>query len=124
MRKIEKNIMSSSATWYNSSLREKVVIEDLVVNNNGARFHELFNANCLSVLNTWFTHKQCRKITWHSPDQATKEIYYFIPSCSLLRQYVQNCRVYNSYDFDSDHRLVITDLCTPCIKVARSENQQ
>ena len=29
----------SSATWYNSSLRENRIIENLVVNDNGLRFH-------------------------------------------------------------------------------------
>ena len=53
----------------------------------------------------------------------TKKIYDFILSCSWLGQYVQNCRVYNSSDFDSDHRLVIADLCTPCTKVARYKKQ-
>ena len=77
----------------------------------------------MSVLNTWFTHKQCRRTTWHSPDQVTKKIYDFILSCSWLCQYVENCRIYNSYDFDSDHRLVIADLCTPCTKVACYKKQ-
>lgn len=27
--------------------------------------------------------------------------------------------VYNSYNFDSNHQLVIADICTPCTKVAR-----
>ena len=36
-----------------------------------------------------------------------------------LCQYVSNCRVHNSYDFDSDYRLVIVDICSPCTKVAR-----
>ena len=30
-----------------------------------------------------------------------------------------NCRVYSSYDFDSNHRLGIAESCTPCTKVAR-----
>ena len=64
---------SSSAAWTNSSLREGKVIENLIVNSNGERFHELFNANKLSVLNTWFTHKRCRRVTWHSPDGSTKK---------------------------------------------------
>ena len=95
------------------------MVENLVVNNNGLRFHEFFNNRCLSVLNTWFSHKTCRRITWHSPDQVTKKVYDFILACSWLCQYVSNCRVYISYDFDSDHRLVIADICTPCTKVAR-----
>ena len=77
----------------------------------------------MSVLNTWFTHKQCRRITWHSPDRVTKKIYDFILSCSWLHQYVQNCCVYNSYDFDSDHCLLIADLCTLCTKVAHYKKQ-
>ena len=71
------------------------------------------------MLNTWFSHKKCRRITWHSADKVTKKVYNFILACSWLRQYVTNCRVYNSYDFDFDHRLVIADICTPCTKVAR-----
>ena len=111
---------STSAAWYNSSLRENVIIDNLVVNNNGLRFHEFFNSYRLSVLNTWFTHKKSRRITWHSPDHVTKKVYDFILSCSWLRQYVSNCRVYNSYDFDSDHRLVIADIHTPSTKVGRN----
>ena len=41
----------------------------------------------------------------------------------LASPYVSNCRVYNSYDFDSDHRLVIADICTPCTKLARYVKQ-
>ena len=110
---------TTSAAWLNSSLREKVVIEDLEVNNNGERFHFFFNSHCLSVLNTWFTHRKCRRTTWHSADGVTKKVYDFILCCSWFSQYVTNCRVYNSYDFDSDHRLVIADMITPCTKVAR-----
>ena len=100
-------------------MREKVVISDLKVNNNGDRFHNFYDSHCLSVLNTWFTHKRCRRTTWHSPDGVTKKVYDFILSCSWIRQYVTNCRVYNSYDFDSDHRLVIAHLSTPCSKASR-----
>jgi endonuclease/exonuclease/phosphatase family metal-dependent hydrolase len=50
---------TTSAAWYNSSLREKTVIENLEVNDNGQRFHFLLNTFCLTVLNTWFTHKKC-----------------------------------------------------------------
>ena len=110
---------TSSAFWFNSSLRENIVIENLVINDNGERFHNLVNVNALSVLNTWFTHKECRRITWHSPDGKTKKVYDFILACSWLRQYVRNCRVYNSFDFDSDHRLVIATLITPTSKVSR-----
>ena len=60
-----------------------------------------------------------RSITWYSIDQVSKKVYNFILACSWLCQYVSGCCVYNSYDFDSDHGLVIADICTPCTKVAR-----
>lgn len=110
---------TSSATWHNSSLRESSIIENLVVNNNGERFHEFFQKTKLSVLNTWFSHRKCRRITWHSADGVTKKVYDFILSCSWLRQYITNCRVYNSFDFDSDHRIVIATINTPCTKLSR-----
>ena len=58
---------SLSATWYNSFLRENRIFENLLVNNNGLQFIEFFNSHWLFVLKTWFSHKKCRKITWHSP---------------------------------------------------------
>ena len=36
---------------------------------------------------------------------------------------VSNCGVYNIYDFDSNHRLVIADIYTICNKVARYEKR-
>ena len=110
---------TTSAAWYNSSLREGVEIEDLEVNNNGERFHYFFNNHSLSVLNTWFTHRKCRRITWHSADRRTKKVIDFIRCCSWIRQYVTNCRVYNSFDFDSDHCLLVAHLHTPAEKVSR-----
>ena len=110
---------TSSACLYNSSLREGKVIENLDVNDNGSRFHEFINSQKLSVLNTWFDHKLCRRFTWHSPDGITKKVYDFVLSCSWMRKFTSNCRVYNSYDFDSDHRLVIANLNTPITKIAR-----
>ena len=115
---------TSSATWFNSSLRENSVIDNLEVNDNGQRFHDMFNTCRLSVLNTWFTHRQCRHITWYSPAGKTQKVYDFILTSSWLRQYTTNCRVYNSYDFDSDHRLVIATLNTPCTKFARYKKQE
>jgi len=52
-------------------------------------------------------------------DGKTMKVLDFILSCSWIRQYVRNCRVYNSFDFDSDHRLVAAILKTPSSKSAR-----
>ena len=74
---------SSSATWYNSSLRENR-IGNLLVKDNSAQFYELCSNHCLSVLSTWFSHWKCRRITWYSPDQITKKGYDFVLACSWL----------------------------------------
>ncbi|XP_066918729.1 craniofacial development protein 2-like [Clytia hemisphaerica] len=110
---------TTSASWSNSSLRENSIINNLEVNNNGERFHELFDTCRLSVLNTWFHHKRCRRVTWYSADGVTEKVYDFILTDSWLRQYCLNCRVYRSFDFDSDHRLVIATMNTPLTKKAR-----
>ena len=115
---------STSAAWYNSSLRESSIIDNLTVNDNGERFHNLIQTQRLSALNTWFNHKRCRRITWHSPDGKTKKVYDFILCCSWLRQYTTNCRVYNSFDFDSDHRLVISHMNTPGNKLSRARKRK
>ena len=109
---------TTSAAWYSSPLREHVIIEDLEVNNNRERFHNFFNTQKLSIFNTWFSHKSCRRITWYSSDGTTKKIHDFILLCSWLRQFVKNSQVHNSYDFDSDHRLVISEVKTRSTKAA------
>ena len=73
---------TTSAALFNSSLRENSIVENLCVNDNGERFHELIQTQKLSALNTWFNHKRCRRVTWHSPDGVTKKVYDFILSCS------------------------------------------
>ena len=82
------------------------------MNDNSAQFHEFCNKHCfISAEHIVFT--QCRRITWHLPDQVTQKGYDFVLASSWLCQYVSSCRVYNSYDFDLDHHLIMADICTP-----------
>jgi len=66
---------------YNSSLREHVIVDDLEINNNRERFHNFFNTQKLSVLNTVVFSQENVVMAWHSPDGVTKKIYDFILSC-------------------------------------------
>jgi len=95
-----------------SSLRENVVIDNFLVNDNVCRFYEFTNKRSLSALNTWFSHKVSQS-DLALARSSHQEVYDFILACSWLRQYVSNCIyiicVYNSYDFDPDHRIVIAD---------------
>ena len=40
-------------------------------------------------------------------------------STKRISKYTTNCRVYNSFDFDSDHRLVVSHMNTPGNKSSR-----
>ncbi|XP_066911780.1 uncharacterized protein [Clytia hemisphaerica] len=64
---------TTSASWSNTSLRENSIVENLEFNDNGERFHNFFDNCRLSVLNTWFTHKKCHRVTWYSPDGKTQK---------------------------------------------------
>ena len=75
--------------------------------------------NKLSILNTWFDHPIRHRITWHSPDGFTKKVYDYCLSRSFIRQFIQDVRVRNSY-FNSDHRLLVIKVKTPCNKAART----
>ena len=62
--------------------------EDDVSNINGELFLEFCNLKKLSILNTWFDHPLEHRITWHSPDQNTKNVIDYSLSDSWLRQFV------------------------------------
>ena len=89
-------------------------------NENGNLFIDFCITHKLSILNSWFRHRDIHRITWHSNDGVTKKVLDYSCCQSWLRQFVTDCRVRNSYRFgNSDHRLVITKLTTPANKRAR-----
>jgi len=58
---------TTSAAWFNSSLRENTIVDNLEINDNEQRFHDFFHTCHLLVLNTWFNHRKCRRVTWYHP---------------------------------------------------------
>ena len=87
-------------------------------NENSMLFLKYCQENKLCILNTWYDHPLHHRITWHHPNGTTKKIYDYSLSRSWTRQYITDVRVKNSY-FNSDHRLLVTHLKTPCNKAAR-----
>ena len=72
------------------------------------------------MLNTFFKQPWHRLITWHSRDKwKTKKALDYQLSSDFLRQYCTNCRVYNGFKFQSDHRLLVSEWRTPKTKLAR-----
>ena len=100
------------ATYFNGK-----PAEDIQSNDNGSRLVQLCAEKHLSILNTFFRQKPVNSYTWYSNDGRTRKIYDLALSDNFLRRYVTNTRVRRSYDFHSDHRLVISRFRTPKKKV-------
>ena len=86
-------------------------------NENCRLFLHHLQTNQLSILNTWFSHPIQHRNTWYSAN-GYKKVYDYSLSGSWLRRFVKNVRVRSSY-FNSDHKLVVTNLATPANKAAR-----
>ena len=111
---------TTSAVENFSGVRADKILENIVSNDNGERMIDFVRDNKLSLLNTFFKQPRHRQITWHSRDKwKTKKTLDYHISDDYLRQYCQNCRVYNGFKFQSDHRLLISSWRTPMTKRAR-----
>ena len=62
----------------------------------------------LSIAGPWFQRKDIHRFSWISNDWHTrKEIDHILSSCGKM---VRQCRVYRSFDVDSDHFPVLATL--------------
>ena len=59
------------------------------------------------VLNTYYRHKPVQSFSWYSNDGRTRKILDLCLCSSFLVRDSLDCRVRRSYDFHSDHRLVV-----------------
>ena len=57
--------------------------------------------------------------TWYSNDKITRKINDYVLVEKFVQKYITDCRAEPEYDFDSDHRLLKTILCTPRTRKAR-----
>ena len=110
---------TTEAVRKQSCVRAGKVLENIVSNDNGERLIDFTRDNNLSMLNTFFKQPWHRLITWHSRDKKTKKALDYHLSSDFLRQYCTNCRVYNGFKFQSDHRLLVSEWRTPKTKLAR-----
>ena len=93
--------------------------QDDECNDNGYRLKNFCRDFKLGIAATYFDYPAENRITWYSCDKKTKRINDYVLTERFVQQYVTNCIVKPEYDFDSDHRLLITELRTPTTRNAR-----
>ena len=98
---------------------ETTVIEDNECNENGDRLKTFCRSKKLRLLQTYFEHPLVNQYTWYSNDKITKRVLDYVLTEKYVQQYATNCIVDPQIDFESDHRLLITDFSTPTSKLAR-----
>lgn len=109
----------TSVVLKNSFYDGSGIIEDTQCNDNGTRLKTFCRSQRLSMLQTYFDIPLEERYTWHSNDGATTRVLDYVLSEKFVQQYVTDCVVEDKYEFESDHRLVVTSLLTPKSKSAR-----
>ena len=95
------------------------VILDHECNDNGSRLKQLCRNEKLNISSTFFKHRLYHRYTWHSNDHKTRKILDYILTDSYIQQFVTNCRVFNGFDVETDHRLLKATIFAPSTKKAR-----
>ena len=73
----------------------------------------------LGTASTFFDHPRENQYTWISPDGKTKQIKDYVLTEKFVQRYITNCMTHPNLDFNSDHRVLITELTTPKTRKAR-----
>ena len=97
----------------------KKVIEDDLCNDNGFRLKSFCKEFQLCISQTYFDQPLENRYTWYSGDQKTKKVIDYVLIEPYAQNYVNKCFVSTDSDFESDHRMIVTNLSTPMTKRAR-----
>ena len=73
---------------------------------------------------TFFNHPLENRITWYSNYGMTRKIIDYALVEKFIQQYITECIVMPEYDFESDHRIIITHMNTPKTRRARRNPKQ
>ena len=76
------------------------------------------------MIQTYFNKPIEERYTWYSGDQKTKKVIDYVLVEQFVQQYVNNCFVSHDSHFESDHRMIVTDLCTPMTKKSKMETEK
>ena len=114
----------TSVALKNSYFNSTSITEDLVCNDNGSRLKQFCRYNKLCMIQTYFDVPLSERFTWFSNDGKTKRVLDYVLSEKYVTQYVTRCAVDLDCKVESDHRLVVTDLQTPCTKRSRWKKRE
>ena len=101
-------VIKCQATYFRGQF-----IDNMQNNDNGQRLIRFCAEVQTPIVNTYFRHKPANSYTWYSNDQHTRKIIDLTISNQFLQRFCLDCRVRSSYDFHSDHRILITRFKTP-----------
>ena len=96
-----------------------ILFSDTDCNDNGNRLKEFCMRNQLCIASTYFDYPIENRYTWYSCDKRTKKINDYVLTEKYVQQYVLGCISRPDIDLDSDHRILITSMCTPTTRRAR-----
>ena len=84
---------------------------DAHLNPNGEALLEFCSGNALSIMNTYFKHKDIHKYTWYRDALAQRSLIDFFIVSSEIKRYVQDVRVKRGAELSTDHHLVVATFC-------------
>ena len=96
----------------------KVVVDDNC-NDNGYRLKNYCRNYKLGIGSSFFDYQMENRWTWYSCDKITKRVNDYMLAERYIQQFVTNCIAEPDIDFDSDHRILVTELNSPKTKKAR-----
>ena len=114
-QKHEKSIVlgdfnaTTTASVKHACVRSSSKLNDIESNDNGVRMIDFGRENKLSIINTWFKHPEQHQLIWYSNDaHGTRKTLNYLLCSDWLRQYTSDCSARTSFDFNSDHKLLVT----------------
>ena len=95
------------------------VIPDNDFNDNGSRLKSFCRQNRLCIASTFFDYTLHERATWYSCDKKTTNVNDYVLPDPFIQRFITNCIAKPELDFDSDHKILLTNLSTPMTKKAR-----
>jgi len=96
---------------------------DHISNDNGERLINYCKTNGLCISNTFFKHPNIHRYSWYSGTRIRKVLDYILAE-KHLQECMTDCRIRRGYDFNTDHKLLVATLRTPCNKAARYKHRK
>ena len=95
------------------------ILSDEICNDNGGRLKGLCRNKRLCISSTFFEYPIENRWTWYSCDKHTKKKNDYVLAEKFVQTYITSCKAEPDVDFDSDHKILITELTTPKTRRAR-----